>query len=117
VIVCKTKSRKILFLCFLITSDGRLFPTAPSELSCDGVRRRRPAVCGAHLALFPTAPPWPSEISLLPTAPSETRILPTRYPYGVTSDGTRLKPSEVTTSDGSGLISDGLGRRKLDVFL
>lgn len=80
VIVCKTKSRKILFLCFLITSDGLLFPTGPSEISCDGVRRRRPAVCGAHLALFPTAPPWPSEISLLPTAPSETRILPTGYP-------------------------------------
>jgi hypothetical protein len=50
VVVCKTKSRKILFLCFLITSDGHLFPTAPSEISRDGVRRRRPAVCGAHLA-------------------------------------------------------------------
>jgi hypothetical protein len=69
-----------MFLCFLITSDGLLFPTGPSELSCDGVRRRRPAVCRAHLALFPMAPTWPSEINLLSTAPSETRVIPTGYP-------------------------------------
>jgi hypothetical protein len=32
-------------------------------------------------------------------------------------DGTRLKPSEVVTSDGLGFTSDGLGRRKLGFFL
>jgi hypothetical protein len=80
VIVCKIKSRQILFLCFLITSDGPLFPTGPSEISYDSVRRRRPVVCGAHLTLFPTVPRRPSEINLFPTALSEMRILPTGYP-------------------------------------